>query len=130
MGKGLGWEPVGAAHPSLRAGVSFAGTIFKRFDPSKLFILVGQDVTERFHLLLTMVFVAVEEMDNSGASSPSPDLLRRCAYIFGAEIVIDIVKHAVLTKLNDIRPAVYQRFMKASAACRVTSAANTLTGIS
>lgn len=93
-----------------------AGTIFKRFDPSKLFILVGQDVTERFHLLLTMVFVAVEEMDNSGLHSPSPELLRRCAYIFGAEIVIDIIKHAVLTKLNDIRPAVYQRFMKVSCA--------------
>ena len=97
-----------------------AGTIFKRFDPSKLFILVGQDVTERFHLLLTMVFVAVEEMDNSGLSSPSPELLRRCAYIFGAEIIIDIVKHAVLTKLNDIRPAVYQRFMKVRCACHVT----------
>ncbi len=59
-----------------------------------------------------MVFVAVEEMDNSGVSSPSPELLRRCAYIFGAEIIIDIIKHAVLTKLSDIRPAVYQRFMK------------------
>ena len=73
---------------------------------------MGQDVTERFHLLLTMVFVAVEEMDNSGSSAPSLELLRRCTYIFGAEIIIDIIKHAVLTKLNDIRPAVYQRFMK------------------
>ena len=99
--------------------LSSAGTVFKRFDPSKLFILVGQDVTERFHLLLTMVFVAVEEMDNNGASSPSPELLRRCAYIFGAEVVIDIIKHAVLTKLSDIRPAVYQRFMKASCACQI-----------
>ena len=92
--------------------VSCAGTIFKRFDPSKLFILVGQDVTERFHLLLTMAFVAVEEMDNAGTAAPSAELLRRCAIIFGAEIVIDVIKHAVLTKLNDIRPAVYQRFMK------------------
>ncbi len=98
-----------------------AGTIFKRFDPSKLFILVGQDVTERFHLLLTMVFVAVEEMDNSGLHSPSPELLRRCAYIFGAEIIIDVIKHAVLTKLNDIRPAVYQRFMKVSRFCQINS---------
>ena len=37
-----------------------AGTIFKRFDPSKLFVLVGQDVTERFHLLLSLCFVVVE----------------------------------------------------------------------
>ncbi len=37
-----------------------AGTIFKRFDPAKLFVLVGQDVTERFHLLLSLCFVVVE----------------------------------------------------------------------
>ncbi len=36
-----------------------AGTIFKRFDPSKLFVLVGQDVTERFHLALSLLFVLV-----------------------------------------------------------------------
>ncbi len=51
-------------------------------------------------------------MDNSGSPRPSPELLRRCGYIFGAEILIDITKHAVLSKLNDIRPAVYQRFMR------------------
>lgn len=37
-----------------------AGTVFKRFDPTKLFVLVGQDVTERFHLLLSLLFVVVE----------------------------------------------------------------------
>lgn len=36
-----------------------AGTIFKRFDASKLFVLVGQDVTERFHLALSLLFVLV-----------------------------------------------------------------------
>ncbi|CAL8469052.1 g8593 [Coccomyxa elongata] len=92
--------------------VEIKGTVFKRFDPSKLFVLVGQDVTERFHLLLSLLFVVVEEMDNSGSARPNPELLRRCAYIFGAEIVIDITKHAVLSKLNDIHPSVYQRFMR------------------
>ncbi|EIE21001.1 DUF747-domain-containing protein [Coccomyxa subellipsoidea C-169] len=92
--------------------VEIKGTVFKRFDPTKLFVLVGQDVTERFHLLLSLLFVVVEEMDNSGSPRPSPELLRCCGYIFGAEILIDITKHAVLSKLNDIRPAVYQRFMR------------------
>ncbi|KAK9908256.1 hypothetical protein WJX75_004929 [Coccomyxa subellipsoidea] len=92
--------------------VEIKGTVFKRFDPAKLFVLVGQDVTERFHLLLSLLFVVVEEMDNSGSPRPSPELLRRCGYIFGAEILIDITKHAVLSKLNDIRPTVYQRFMR------------------
>ena len=53
-----------------------------------------------------------QEMDNSGSARPNPELLRRCGYIFGAEILIDITKHAVLSKLNDIRPTVYQRFMR------------------
>ncbi len=44
----------------------FAGPIFKRFDPMKLFIMVGQDITKRYHLLLTMLFVAFDEMDKSG----------------------------------------------------------------
>ena len=47
-----------------------AGTIFKRFDPAKLFVLVGQDVTERFHLLLSLCFVVVEvrQLSHSQAS--------------------------------------------------------------
>jgi hypothetical protein len=92
--------------------VCLAGTIFKRFDPAKLFVLVCQDVTERFHLLLSLLFVLVEEMDNSGRLQPNAELLRRCWYIFGAEILIDVTKHAVLAKLNDIRPTVYPRFMR------------------
>ena len=46
-----------------------AGTIFKRFDPGKLFVLVGQDVTERFHLLLSVCFVLVEVREPGTAPS-------------------------------------------------------------
>lgn len=56
--------------------------------------------------------VSQEEMDNSGRLQPNAELLRRCWYIFGAEILIDVTKHAVLAKLNDIRPTVYPRFMR------------------
>lgn len=41
-----------------------AGTVLKRFDTSKLFSLACQDVVERFHLLLILAFVIVEEMGN------------------------------------------------------------------
>ena len=58
---------------------------------------------------------AAQEMDSSGSLNPSRQLLWRCCYIFGAEILIDVTKHAVLAKLNDIRPNVYQRFMKVRA---------------
>lgn len=41
-----------------------AGTVLKRFDSTKLFALACQDVVERFHLLLILAFVVVEEMGN------------------------------------------------------------------
>lgn len=91
-----------------------AGTVMKRFDSNKIFKLACQDTVERFHLLVSLLFVLVEEMDNSGHWLPSKDLLWQCAHIFGAEIVIDVIKHAVLGKFNEIRPGVYREFMKVS----------------
>ena len=36
------------------------GTIFKRFDTNKLFVMTCQDVVERFHLCLSLLFVVAE----------------------------------------------------------------------
>ena len=41
----------------------------KRFDSSKLFKLTCSDIVERFHLLVSLSFVLVEDMDNSGEIS-------------------------------------------------------------
>lgn len=38
--------------------------MLKRFDATKLYTLACQDVVERFHLLLVLAFVVVEEMGN------------------------------------------------------------------
>jgi len=54
----------------------------------------------------------VEEMDNSGHWLPNQDLLWQCGQIFLAEVAIDIAKHAVVGKFNEIRPGVYREFMK------------------
>ena len=88
------------------------GTVLKRFDPTKLFILVAQDVVERFHLFIVLAFVLVEELSGAGASTPSARLLGQCGYVLLAEMVIDVVKHAVLCKFNEIRPGVYREFTK------------------
>ena len=71
-----------------------------------------QDVVERFHLCLSLAFVLAEEMGSSGRWLPNPFLLSRCAQIFGAEICIDVIKHAVLGKFNEIRPGVYREFTR------------------
>lgn len=88
------------------------GTVLKRFDPTKLFVLAGQDIVERFHLFVVFAFVIVEEMVGTGSSRPSSRLLAQCAYVLLAEVVIDVTKHAVLGKFNEIRPGVYREFMK------------------
>ncbi|KFM29027.1 TAPT1-like protein [Auxenochlorella protothecoides] len=88
------------------------GTVFKRFDAGKLYNLTCQDVVERFHLILILAFVVVEEMGNSGHAAPNAGLLAQCAEIFAAEAAIDVVKHAVLGKFNEIRPGVYREFMR------------------
>ena len=44
----------------------------KRFDSSKLFKLTCSDIVERFHLLVSLSFVLVEDMDNSGERSSEP----------------------------------------------------------
>ena len=54
----------------------------------------------------------VEEMDNSGHWLPNQDLLWQCGQIFLAEVAIDVAKHAVVGKFNEIRPGVYREFMK------------------
>ena len=77
--------------------------MLKRFDPNKLFVLACQDVVERFHLLVVLGFVLVEEAGGAGGAAPSARLLRQCAYVLVAESVIDVAKHAVLGKFNEIR---------------------------
>ena len=91
-----------------------AGTIFKRFDTTKLFTVTCQDVVERFHLGLAMLFVMAEEMDNTSSWLPNMGLLWKCTQIFLAEIVIDVTKHAVLGKFNEIRPGVYREYTRVS----------------
>ena len=51
-------------------------------------------------------------MDNSGHWLPNQDLLWQCGQILIAEIAIDVAKHAVVGKFNEIRPGVYREFMK------------------
>ena len=79
------------------------GTVLKRFDATKLYALACQDCVERAHLLVALAFVVVEEMGNSGSAAPNRRLLAQCARVFGSEVVIDIIKHAVLGKFNEIR---------------------------
>lgn len=71
-----------------------------------------QDIVERFHLLVVLSFVVAEDVSNSGSWLPAGTTVLECARIFGWEIVIDITKHAVLGKFNDIRPGIYREYTR------------------
>ena len=88
------------------------GSVLKRFDATRLYTLACQDVVERFHLIAVLLFVVVEEMVNSGQNVPNPRLLRQCVYVFFSEMCIDVIKHAVLGKFNEVRPGMYREYMK------------------
>lgn len=102
------------------------GTVFKRFDTTKLYNLTCQDVVERFHLFAVLAFVVAEEMGHSGHAAPSATLLARCARIAAAEACIDVVKHAVLGKFNEVRPGVYREFTRDLAAGVCSVSANSM----
>jgi len=88
------------------------GVVLKRFDPRRLLILSYQDIVERFHLLIALAFVVAEDMAAAGRWAPDRRLLHNCAYFFGFEIIIDVTKHAVVGKFNEVRPGMYREFMR------------------
>ncbi|GFR40182.1 hypothetical protein Agub_g740, partial [Astrephomene gubernaculifera] len=90
--------------------VEIKSTVFKKWDSTRIWALVCADAVERFHLLVVLSFVVVEEMDSAGSWRPPPDYLRVCGLMLLAELGIDVVKHAVLGKFNDVRPGIYREF--------------------
>ncbi|GLI64125.1 hypothetical protein VaNZ11_007302 [Volvox africanus] len=90
--------------------VEIKSTVFKKWDSTRIWALVCADAVERFHLLVVLSFVVVEEMDSAASWSPPHDYLRVCGLMVAAEVVIDIIKHAVLGKFNEVRPGLYREF--------------------
>lgn len=62
--------------------------MFAPGSPGDIWPPVLQDIVERFHLVVALAFVLVEEMANNGRLRPDATLLRTCAYFFSFEIVI------------------------------------------
>ena len=87
-------------------------SVFKRYDARKLHTLACQDVVERCHLALALAFVVVEAAADArvGGTASARALLHRCVGVLAAELAIDVVKHAVLARFNDVRPGVYREF--------------------
>lgn len=92
--------------------VELKGSVFKKFDRSNLFQVISRDnlynlpfqvscsdVRERFHLFALLFVVVVQTMKEYGWREDSfwtlaPD----CLLVLGAEILVDWLKHAFITR--------------------------------
>ncbi|KAF5842436.1 eukaryotic membrane protein family-domain-containing protein [Dunaliella salina] len=92
--------------------VEIKGAVFKRWDVPRIWGLVCMDIVERLHLFAILIFVVIEDMESSSTWSPSSNILRESIKILGSEVIIDILKHAMLGKFNDVRPGLYREYMK------------------
>merc|ERR1719450_1233455 len=91
--------------------VELKGSVFKKFDRSNLFQVSCSDVRERFHLFALLFVVVVQTMKEYGWREDSfwtlaPD----CLLVLGAEILVDWIKHAFITRFNEVPADVYKDY--------------------
>lgn len=113
--------------------VEIKTTVFKRFEKDNLFQLTCADIVERFQL--TMVLTAIgarnlievagsQTMSGTSTLGPLPTSFEVYPYVnvlartlnpvltvLMSEMLVDWLKHAFITKLNHIRPAIYGRYI-------------------
>jgi hypothetical protein len=115
--------------------VEIKSTVFKKFEKENLFQLTCADIVERFQLWLMLVIIASRNLVEvgvwslagmSGSSAPGAGVMPKSFMLFpkwtgqvldpflivlGSEMLVDWLKHAYITKFNNTRPAVYERFL-------------------
>lgn len=114
--------------------VEIKSTVFKKFEKENLFQLTCADIVERFQLWLMLVIIASRNLVEVGvwslagmdSSSAGLGVMPKSFTLFpkwtgqvmdpflivlGSEMLVDWLKHAYITKFNNTRPSVYERFL-------------------
>lgn len=87
------------------------GSVFKKFDKNNLFQVSCSDVRERFHLVILLFIVVLQTMkEYSWKSDRFWVLLPDCMMVLIAEIFVDWVKHAFITRFNELQVDVYRDY--------------------
>ncbi|KAK1346036.1 hypothetical protein QTO34_008505 [Cnephaeus nilssonii] len=83
--------------------VEIKGSVFKKFEKNNLFQMSNSDIKERFTNYVLLLIVCLRNMEQF---SWNPDhlwvLFPDVCMVIASEIAVDIVKHAFITKFNDI----------------------------
>ncbi|EFO27131.2 hypothetical protein LOAG_01351 [Loa loa] len=91
--------------------VELKGSVFKKFAKANLFQMSCSDVRERFHILTLLTVVVVRNMMAvNWKFEHFVEMLPDLALVTIAEIIVDWLKHAFITKFNEIPAEVYQDF--------------------
>ncbi|XP_061107288.1 transmembrane anterior posterior transformation protein 1 homolog isoform X1 [Conger conger] len=91
--------------------VEIKGSVFKKFGKNNLFQMSNSDIKERFTNYVLLLIVCLRNMEQF---SWNPDhlwvLFPDVFMVIGSEIAVDGVKHAFITKFNDITAEVYSEY--------------------
>ncbi|XP_076243710.1 protein TAPT1 homolog isoform X2 [Calliopsis andreniformis] len=91
--------------------VELKGSVFKKFDRNNLFQLSCADVRERFHLMMLLLAVSLQTMkEYAWKAERLAVLLPDCIVLLLAEVLVDWVKHAFITRFNELRSTVYREY--------------------
>ncbi|XP_063813078.1 transmembrane anterior posterior transformation protein 1 homolog [Pseudophryne corroboree] len=101
--------------------VEIKGSVFKKFEKNNLFQMSNSDIKERFTNYVLLLIVCLRNMEQF---SWNPDhlwvLFPDVCMVIASEIVVDVIKHAFITKFNDITADVYSEY-RASLAFELVS---------
>ncbi|XP_017067288.2 LOW QUALITY PROTEIN: protein TAPT1 homolog [Drosophila eugracilis] len=91
--------------------VELKGSVFKKFDKNNLFQLTCSDVRERFHLSVLLFIVVIQTMKEFDWSiTQFCVMLPDCFAVLFTEILIDWVKHAFITRFNELPESIYREY--------------------
>ncbi|KAG7240933.1 hypothetical protein INR49_026189 [Caranx melampygus] len=91
--------------------VEIKGSVFKKFEKNNLFQMSNSDIKERFTSYVLLLIVCLRNMEQF---SWNPDhlwvLFPDVFMVVTSEVAVDIIKHAFITKFNDITADVYSEY--------------------
>jgi len=91
--------------------VELKGSVFKKFDKNNLFQVSCSDVRERFHLFSLLFIVVLQTMKEYGWKEESFwSLAPDCLLVLAAEVLVDWIKHAFITRFNEVSADVYKDY--------------------
>lgn len=91
--------------------IELKGSVFKKFDKNNLFQLTCSDVRERVHLTVLLIVVVIQTMKEfNWKSEQFFVLLPDCFCVLVVELLIDWLKHAFITRFNELPSEVYHEY--------------------